>query len=62
MFITSVDNQIKADKCGAIGVILKAMQTHTQITGICEKGCNAFVNITANNSKSSLIYDKKNSR
>ena len=42
------DNQVKAGRAGAIDVIVSAMKTHSNNAGVCEQGCGALSNITAN--------------
>ena len=42
------DNQVKAGGAGAIDVIVSAMKTHSDNAGVCEQGCGALWNITAN--------------
>ena len=42
------DNEVKAGECGAIEVILNAMDAHMNITGVCEYGCMALCIITVN--------------
>ena len=42
------DNQVKAGEAGAIDVIVSAMKTHSNNAGVCEQGCRALGNITAN--------------
>ena len=48
---TSEDNRVTAGKCGAIEAVVSAMKTHLNNAGVCEKGCGALINITANNGK-----------
>ena len=48
----TADNQVKAGRAGAIDVIISAMKTHSNNAGVCEKGCGALWNITANNGTS----------
>ena len=48
---TSDDNIVTAGKCGAIEAVVSAMKTHTDNANVCEKGCGALINITANNGK-----------
>ena len=45
------DNSVTAGKCGAIEAVVSAMKTHLNNAGVCEKGCGALINITANNGK-----------
>ena len=41
-------NCIIAGKCGAIEAIADAMKTHSDNANVCQNGCNALTNITAN--------------
>ena len=45
---TTAGNQAEAGRCGAIEVILNAMDAHMNITGVCEYGCMALCIITVN--------------
>ena len=42
------DNKVNAGRAGAIDVIVSAMRTHSNNAGVCEQGCWALRNITAN--------------
>ena len=44
----TADNQVKAGRAGAIDVIVSTMKTHSNNAGVCENGCGALKNITAN--------------
>ena len=44
-------NKVKAGGCGAIRMILSAMDAHMKNPGVCEQGCRALISITYNNGK-----------
>ena len=44
----TADNKVNAGRAGAIDVIVSAMRTHSNNAGVCEAGCGALKNITAN--------------
>ena len=44
----TADNKVKAGGAGAIDVIVSAMKTHSNNTGVCKQGCGALSNITVN--------------
>ena len=48
---TTAPNKVKAGEYGAIEVILSAMKAHMSIADVCEQGCWALWNITADNGK-----------
>ena len=48
---TLADNRVTAGKCGAIEAVVSAMKTHSDNADVCENGCYALNNITANNGK-----------
>lgn len=41
---TTADNKVKAEKCGAVSVILRILKTHIKNADVCEQGCKALVN------------------
>ena len=42
---------MKAGAVGGIEAVVKAINTHISNAGVCEKGCGALCNMTANNGK-----------
>ena len=42
---------MKAGGAGGIDAVVKATNTHINNAGVCEWGCGALLNMTANNSK-----------
>lgn len=46
-----VGNQVKADKCEAINIILCVISMYVKNPGVCEQGCGALWSIVSNNSK-----------
>lgn len=48
LFLTTVNNQKKAGKSGAIEAILNAMKKHINDEYVCHHGCGALSNITSN--------------
>ena len=49
----TVENQIKTGGIGGIEVVAKAINLHITNVDICERGCAALRNITANNGNQS---------
>ena len=44
----TVENQVKAGAVGGIEAVVKAINTHLGDSSVCEKGCGALWNMTAN--------------
>ena len=42
------ENRVKAGAAGGIEVVVKAIDTHTNGIGVCQNGCGALNNMTAN--------------
>ena len=47
----AAENQVKAGAAGGIEAVVKAINTHINNADVCENGCSALCNITANNGK-----------
>ena len=47
----TAENQAKAGAAGGIEAVVKAINTHISNAGVCEQGCGALLNMTANNGK-----------
>ena len=45
------ENKVKAGAVGGIEAAVKAINTHISNAGVCEQGCGALLNMTANNGK-----------
>ena len=45
---------MKAGTAGGIEAVVKAISTHIGNAGVCEWGCGALWNITANNGKKTM--------
>ena len=45
------ENRVKAGAAGGIEAVVKAINTHINNAGVCENGCGALWNMTANNGK-----------
>ena len=50
------ENKVKAGAAGGIEAMIKVINTHINNADVCENGCGALYNITANNGKN----DKQN--
>ena len=44
----TAENQVKAGAAGGIEAAVKAINTHINNAGVCEKGCGALINMTVN--------------
>ena len=51
---------MKAGAAGGIEAVVKAINTHIDNAGVCEQGCGALNNMTANNGKNTDKYNKNN--
>ena len=47
----TAENRVKAGAAGGIEAVVKAINTHISNAGVCEQGCGALLNMTANNGK-----------
>ena len=45
--IETAENQVKAGTAGGIEAVAKAINTHINNSGVCEQGCGALYNMTA---------------
>ena len=44
----TADNKAKVVAAGGIEAVVKAINTHINNAGVCEQGCGALMNMTAN--------------
>ena len=53
------ENKVKAGAAGGIETVVKAINTHIKSSEMCEIGCAALWNITANNGKNNQKTQNK---
>ena len=51
---------MKAGAEGGIDAVVKAINTHIDNAGMCEKGCDVLMSMTFNNGKNTVIKHEMN--